>query len=414
MLLTAAVAVNISLWTFYRRPSKEMATLAFLLWTVNAMHRLLGERRRVRAIVLTAGVTLLTAYLVLIRYAAITLVPAFAVAAIWTARQRGVRLTRAVATSAAIGVVSAAALVCWLAYDAWHGTGGTYLNSMIAVYHGGPAQESSDEATANEAESETGPSPRHPRHFVRAALYRLNDLTCLTIPGLWTGRASSAERLGVSTVLGALLLAMAAVGWWRMFSRRIDVLALLFPIYLLLYAHWDCAQPGGRFLLPMLPILLACLGAGIWQLARTAGPFFRPRWQAAFVTAFLGAHLAQAAGYWLLRDAPRARECSQNLPVVDRLAGRVRQQAGLVAVAPSLEQSGNALWLDLDWRRLRILDPQLHERLEWIVDPAGADPRDGFSVVCVDGPFQLSRRQHNESIGPEHVAQRPGGVDALR
>jgi len=414
LLLTAAVAVNISLWTFYRRPSKEVATLAFLLWTVNLMHRLLGERRLGRAIGLTVGVTLLTAYLVLIRYAAITLVPAFAMAAVWTARQRGVPLTRALAMSAAIGGVSAAALVCWLAYDAWHGTGGTYLNSMIAVYHGAPAHESSDDAASSGADNETGPPPHHPRHLLRAALYRLNDLTCLTIPGLWMGRASAAERLGVSTVLGGLLLAVAAFGWWRMFSRRVDVLALLLPIYLLVYAHWDCAQPGGRFLLPMLPILLACVGLGLWHLARTTAPFIGPRWQATFVAAFLGTHLTQASGYWLWRDAPRARECSQNLAMVDRLAVRVRPQAGLVAVAADLEQSCNGLWLDLDWRRLRILDSQLHERLEWIVDPAGADPHDGFAVVCVDGPFQLSRRQHNEAIGPERVALRPGGVDALR
>ena len=47
LLLTTAVAVNISLWTFYRRPTKEIATLAFLMWTVNAMQALLNERARV-------------------------------------------------------------------------------------------------------------------------------------------------------------------------------------------------------------------------------------------------------------------------------------------------------------------------------------------------------------------------------
>jgi hypothetical protein len=411
LLLTAAVAVNISLWTFYRRPSKELATLAFLLGTVNVMHRLLDERRLARTVALTLGVALLTAFLVLIRYAAITLVLAFAAAAVLTARQGGVRLTRALAMSAVIGVVSASALVGWLAYDAWHGTGGTYLNSMIAVYRGSAAGESSVDAAAGDENIEAG--PRRQRHFVRAALYRLNDLACLTIPGLWTGRSSAAEQLGLSTALGGVLLAFAAVGWWRIFSARVDVLALLFPIYLLVYAHWDCAQPGGRFLLPMLPILLACVGLGLWHLVRMAAPVLQPRWQAAFVTAFLGAHLAQAAGYWLLRDAPQARECSQNLPVVDRLAGRIRQRAGLVAVAASLEQSGNGLWLDLDWKRLRILDERSPARSIWIVDQAGAAPREGFAVVCVDGPFQLSRRRPSEQPATEDVAQqiRPRGAE---
>ena len=96
LLLTTAVAVNISLWTFYRRPTKEIATLGFLMWTVNAMHRLLGERRTSRVIWLTAAVAFLTAYLVLIRYAAITLAVAFAVATVLLARRGLLRRARAV------------------------------------------------------------------------------------------------------------------------------------------------------------------------------------------------------------------------------------------------------------------------------------------------------------------------------
>ena len=64
--------VNISLWTYYRRPLKEVASMALLMWTVNLMHVLLDERRRRRVVWLTAAAALLATYLTLIRYAAIT------------------------------------------------------------------------------------------------------------------------------------------------------------------------------------------------------------------------------------------------------------------------------------------------------------------------------------------------------
>ncbi len=48
ILFTAAVMVNISVWTYYRRPLKEVASMALLMWTVNLMHVLLDERRLCR------------------------------------------------------------------------------------------------------------------------------------------------------------------------------------------------------------------------------------------------------------------------------------------------------------------------------------------------------------------------------
>jgi hypothetical protein len=405
--LTTAVAVNISLWTFYRRPTKEIATLAFLMWTVNAMQALLNERRASRVIWLTAAVAFLTAYLVLIRYAAIMLPVAFAVAAVLLVRRGQFRLARAAGMSAVIGVMSASALVTWLVYDRTHGTGGTYIEALVAIYHSpSPADSQSSQANAADEDGQNPDSPRD-RHFTRAALYRMNDLSCLTVPGLWKGSSSSAERIGVSTILGAIVLGVLALGWWRISSRQIDVLAILLPIYLLLYAHWDCAQPGGRFLLPMLPVILACIGSGLIAILRPAAPLGVRRWQTPLVAVYLLAHLGQSAGYWLLIDAPRAQECQQNLPRADRLAGRIQTHPGYVAVAASLERICNGLWLDLDFKHVRMLQRPLQRRVEWIVDVAGSEPIDGFSLECVDGPIQLLHRDASAQNSHERMGQEP-------
>jgi hypothetical protein len=308
--------------------------------------------------------------------------------------------------SAVIGVVSASALVAWLVYDRTHGTGGTYIEALVAIYHSpAPADSQSSQANAADEDRQNPDSPRD-RHFTRAALYRMNDLSCLTVPGLWKGSSSSAERIGVSTILGAIVLGVLALGWWRISSRQIDVLAILLPIYLLLYAHWDCAQPGGRFLLPMLPVILACVGSGLIAILRPAARL-GVRWQTPLVAVYLLAHLGQSAGYWLLIDAPRAQECQQNLPLADRLADKIQTHPGYVSVAPSLERICNGLWLDLDFKRVRMLQRPPQRRVEWIVDVAGSAPIDGFSLECVDGPVQLLHRDASAQNSHEQVGQEP-------
>jgi hypothetical protein len=413
MVLTTVLAVNISLWTFYRRPTKEVATLAFLVWTINAMHGLLDERRTSRIVWLTVAVSLLTSYLVLIRYAAIMLAVAFTMAAAWHVRKGALRPRRAIAMSAVICLVSGSVLGTWLVYDRWHGTGGRYVDSIVSIYRRPSAAEAPTADTVDQEADERAPARRRDRHFARALLYRVDDLACLTIPGMWKASSASGDTLIAVTILGALLFGVLGLGWWKLFSTRIDVFALLLPIYLLLYAHWDCPQPGGRFLLPMLPIILACLGAGTWAIFQYTTPTGARRWQVALLTGCILAHFGQATAYWLLYDLPRARECQRNLPMVDRLADRIQKRSGLVAIAPSLEQRCNGLWLDLDWKRMRILEKPLRRRVEWIVDLAGAAPVTGFAVECVDGPVQLLRRELVVPAIRERIGQQ-SSADAER
>ena len=121
-------------------------------------------------------------------------------------------------------------------------------------------------------------------------------------------------------------------------------------------------------------------------------------------------HLAQAGGYWLLIDAPRAYENHRNWSLVDRLADQIRKRHGEVALATAVEQDCHGLWLELDWTYpLRSLEYQFGPRVVWIVEPAGRRPPKGFSVKRVDGLVQLVCRNPEK---PRPVAVSPPSREA--
>jgi hypothetical protein len=179
----------------------------------------------------------------------------------------------------------------------------------------------------------------------------------------------------------------------------------MLPAYFLLYSHWVCDQPCGRFMLPMLPIIVACAWYGLATLVRR-------RATVVFGLLIL-VHLAQAGGYWLLVDAPRAYENHRNWSLVDRLARQIRERHGEVALATSVDQACHGLWLELDWSYpLRNLEMQFGPRVVWVVEAAGSRPPRGFSVKRVDGPVQLASRNPEKSpaqlISQARVTAKPG------
>ena len=418
VLLTAAVMVNISLWTYYRRPTKEIATLALLMWTVNLMHRLLDERRIGRIITLTVCAAILTAYASLMRYTVVTLTVGFGLAAAWLAWQRAFGWSRAVTMSAAVGLVTAITLAGWLYYDRTYGAGGIYLREVMSVYShqtsrvaksrtpGGETDQNDQpiEMQANEMTSADDETATHspPVRFLQGVAYRINDVGCLCVPGLWKSSIEPWEVPGTSMLAFLGLSGVLVVGWWKIVRRRLDVLALTLPAYFLLYSHWVCDQPGGRFMLPMLPILVACGWCGVQTLVHR---------RATLVFGLLIlVHLAQAGGYWLLIDAPRAYENHRNWSLVDRLADQIRKRHGEVALATAVEQDCHGLWLELDWTYpLRSLEYQFGPRVVWIVEPAGRRPPKGFSVKRVDGLVQLVCRNPEK---PRPVAVSPPSREA--
>ncbi len=331
----------------------------------------------------------------------VTLTVGFTLAAAWLAWQRAFGGSRAVTMSAAVGLVTAVTLAGWLYYDRTYGAGGIYLREVMSVYshqktrvaksdrHGSDTEvvDQSNEADSNETTSADDETAAHspPVRFLQGMAYRINDIGCLCVPGLWKSSVEPWQLPGASMLAFLGLSGVLIVGWWKIVRRRLDVLALTLPAYFLLYSHWVCDQPGGRFMLPMLPILVACAWYGLAALVRRR------------ITVVFGllivVHLAQSGGYWLLVDAPRAYVNHKNWSLVDRLAGQIRERHGEVALASSVEQDCHGLWLELDWSYpLRSLEYQFGPRVVWIVEPAGSPPPRGFSVKRVDGPVQLACR----------------------
>jgi hypothetical protein len=443
VLFTCVVMVNISVWTYYRRPLKEIASMALLMWTVNLMHVLLDERRRPRVIALTCAVALLTTYLTLIRYAAITVAIGFAWAACWRAYRTKLGWGRAVLMSSTVGITAATVLAGWLYYDKTYGGGGIYWREVASVYAeqtnppetavettqptqaAGPTASvvnqnrslstlpatnplpinvSSEGATqlatptiaaspTNEASDAwmSAPLVAPVARFLHGLIYRINDVGCMMVPALWKASIPPDRIVTLPLVLFVLLFGLVVIGWRRIMQRKIDVLVLTLPPYLFLYSHWVCDQPGGRFMLPMLPIITACLWYGIGPLVK------KPTIVFGLLTV---AHLAQSAAYWLCIDAPRAYQANQNWSMVDRLAEIIRRKPGEVAISDAAEPVCQGLWLELDWEyRLHGLKQAPGPYVMWIVEPVGERPVSGFSIQHVDGPVQLL---HRNSSGMAH------------
>jgi hypothetical protein len=453
LLFTSLVMVNISVWTYYRRPLKEIASMALLMWTVNLMHVLLDERRRSRVIALTCAAALLTTYLTLIRYAAITVAIGFAWAACWRAYREKTGWGRAVLMLSVVGVTAASALAGWLYYDKAYGGGGIYWREVASVYSEqvnppetviettpppaaipttvlaktkpepapvpAPAVVSPSVETApTSVAAAAAPSPKEEAgetwlastfvapvaRFLHGLIYRINDVGCLMVPALWKASIPPDRLFTLPLILFVALFAIVVLGWRRIVHRKIDVLVLTFPAYLVLYSHWVCDQPGGRFMLPMLPIITACLWFGIGPLVKRPTIVFG---------LLIAAHLAQSTAYWLCIDAPRAYVANQNWSMVDRLAKVIRRDPGEVAITDAAEPACQGLWLELDWEfRLHGLRQAPGPYVMWIVEPAGEKPVNGFSIQHVDGPIQLLHRNRLGIAGAAPAAKTSAPVVA--
>ncbi|MGH7482172.1 MAG: hypothetical protein ACRELV_08445, partial [Longimicrobiales bacterium] len=72
-------------------------------------------------------------------------------------------------------------------------------------------------------------------------------------------------------LLGGLVLALGIAGW-AVRLRRPGIAELFLPMYLGLLVIWPAVWSGERFLLPVLPIIVAAAGAALLELARRATP----------------------------------------------------------------------------------------------------------------------------------------------
>lgn len=122
--------------------------------------------------------------------------------------------------------------------------------------------------------------------------------------GRWIPGGLVGYRGGLVEALGALLLLVAAVGWWRRIRSRVGVTEVFVPLYLSLILLWPEVWAGDRFALPLYPFVLFYAGEVVLDGTRTLPGAVRRAALAAAVSLFL-----VPAGWVVRESALEAREC---------------------------------------------------------------------------------------------------------
>lgn len=401
ILLTAIVMVNISVWTYYRRPLKETAFMAVLVWTVNLLHAFLGTEKSRGLMWRGIAASLLLTFLSLIRYPGITVAIGFGVAMFLQAYRGRIAWMRAGTLTVAITFLPITVLCSWLVYDKYYVGGAVYWHEIMSVYT--DDIDGTSTAARAMAKSEIGSAstrvpffdwlPGRDSHFMTAALprflnglqFRITDVGCMSLPGLWKAVPEPGNWLDLWTIVYSVFFALLFVGWFRLARRKTDVLLMTFPAYFLLYVHWVCDQPGGRFMLPMLPAVVACAWYGL-------GPHRCLR--VAVFALFLFLHFGQASAYWLIIDAPRAARAHRNWPAIDRLTKSIDCDPKPVGMHDIPLEIQLALRITLSKESplqtvTETVDPSIH----WIVSREDAPHVSGFAVRESAGGYSLLERQ---------------------
>lgn len=356
--VTGLVMANMSVWTLYRRTLSEAAFLAVMMWAVNGLNAVLARSRSVAVAPLLAAAALL-----------ITLTAIREVGILFGAGFVLVLLTRAVsgatsrrATATAVAVTAAALLFALLSIRPERiAAAGPALAGNLAGYR------DADSAVVG------GVAER--------ALLRVSEVGQLLVPGMF--RAYGRGWADVNSVLYVLLLIAVGIGWWRLVRLRRDVLAFTAPLYLGAHLLWPYSA-GTRYMVPLLPLLVAC----IWVLLEPLR-----RWRLGIVAVALFAHLFVAVGYWLAVDRPAARACARQWPAVRQLAAHIAPQPGAVSATDAPPCLPLLLALQLE-RPVQRLDPRTpaDAATQWIVAARNGDAIAGFQTQADVGDYRLLRK----------------------
>ncbi|MDX2170908.1 MAG: hypothetical protein SF182_27820 [Deltaproteobacteria bacterium] len=356
--VTLLCAVNVNVWILYRRTLSEAAFCAVLPWTVLALDRVLdalvtGARAR-RALCAAAPLLLL---LIAIREVGLLFAVGAGVAAAVRLRRGALPWRRAVPALAGIAAVAVLGL-------------GVIRPERIAA--AGPvfAGRAGDYADAAVAVGTT----------LAARVYlRMTEIGQLLVPGMF--KAYGDRWLDLNTLVYAPLVLLVAIGWWRLWRDNADVLSAAVPLYIALFLAWPYAA-GTRYLLPLLPVWWAAL----WR-ATAAYPHRR----AVFAGLAL-AHLGVAIGYVVLIDAPRARVCDAQWPMVEQVTAEVGSDPLRAIDTP------DCVRLMLEVARDRPVDVGRGSEAAppsavWVLAPRDVELSEAFAVESVAGGYQLARRR---------------------
>ncbi len=310
VLLTGLVMVNVAFWIYFRRTLSELAFMTVMIWSVITLNAALETGSLRRSFMLTASGTVLLIALVAIRETGILLAAGFAVAALLMVRDRRLRWTQGLAMIGAAASPAIAGVGAFLLYDL--ATARTAPSAVFGTHLSGFL----DAAT-----------PVLPR-VAEGLRLRISEVGRLIVPGMFKAYAGHGQWLHIDILIYLAVFILIVLGWWRLMRRQRDVLAATAPFYFVLYALW-AFDADTRYLLPLLPLLVACLWFAIEPLAR------RPLSALAIL---LAAHLAVALGYWTAVEIPRGRSCNRQWAWAAVLARGLNDATGIVVATHQVPQ----------------------------------------------------------------------------
>jgi hypothetical protein len=376
VLVTALAMLNVDLWALFRRTLSEMAFMALLMWTINALHWALDETSAGKLPIKTILAALGAMSLALTRQAGIMVVAGLGLMMVVEVYNGKLPSRRALATMLTVGVPPLLAILGVILYDrlmAAPSGAATYVDQIID-----PAASTSGQV-------------------LEGLRLRISEIGRLTIPGMFKSYARRGEWLNGNMVVFLLVFALVLAGWWRLLRRTGDLLALAFPFYFGLYVIWPFDQ-ATRFTVPMIPLVMACAWLALDSMYRYRHRIF---------TALALAHGCVAVGYWLAIDIPRVHEDHRQWPAVQEMALAIRAEFGPVL---GCELPQNTLWM-LQF----ALDRPVHEHqrdkpidgsVDWIITPAQYPVEDGFNLYLLAGNYQLLRRTGSLSEAKKAVAKK--------
>lgn len=363
----------------FRRTLSEAVFAGMLIWLVNAYVDLFrpGANRR-RGLV--AAVVLQT-LLPLIRPAGILFLTGFVIQVIDAVRRREMTRGQGLRVTLVVAMPALLALATMLAHTEHHAQGDaerswTYWNVM----HG----------SAPIAECRACPDGLAQRLF-SGLRFRAGEVCRLLIPG---GLESGGRWTQVVKILIVPALAMLVLGWCRLLRFRCDAFAASLPAYVLLHVYWPCGQ-GGRFWVPVLPLLLLCC----WFTIRRSETY-----GLRFLWCLVAVHMVLAVHHWRTSDRFLAERTHRHWSEMRRLSDVARKEAGALAASEDVGDSHYALEYLTD-RPVPLVaaDAETPAGCWLVVRREAACPR-GWTPRLAAGAFKLLRPSDAPSLGNEAFA----------
>jgi hypothetical protein len=377
--LTALVMCCACLWQYYRYAVSELAFMAALMWAAYALDRLLRAATRRQVAVWAAASVGLTVMAAFTRQVGVLLLCGFAAALLVRALRGEIAWRRAVGLAALVGAPVSAAVLALVGWD--HamaqraGDGAKSYAQYLAADHMTPLQQVVEGIRLRTSESR------------------------LVIPGMYKAYARTGQWLNPLTPFYLVVSTALAWAWWKKARELGDLLLYTLPAYVALYVVWPFDQ-GGRYMLPMLPVLVLCLWALLERL---------PQWRFTALLALVAAHAAASLVYWA-RDLQFA-QYHRHWPEVARLAEPLRCGPNTVGWCdpddlPQLK--GYKLMLAYEINR-PLTEVAAHQpmgpRVRWLVAPWPPPEVEGFVPRTAAGALALLERAN----GPVAALADDGG-----